>query len=71
MISYGFWQSSFGGRDNAIGSTLTLLDQPFTVIGVAPASFSGLEVGETFDVALPLCAAASGTAACANAIAGG
>ena len=31
---------------------------PVTVIGVAPASFTGLEVGETFDIALPLCATA-------------
>jgi predicted permease len=37
---------------------LTLLDQPFTVVGVTPASFTGLEVGQTFDIALPVCSAA-------------
>ncbi len=58
VISHGFWQSAFGGRENAIGSALTVLDQPVTVIGVAPASFTGLEVGETFDIALPLCSTA-------------
>jgi putative ABC transport system permease protein len=58
VISHGFWQSSFGGRDTAVGSALTVLDRPVTVIGVAPASFTGLEVGETFDIALPLCATA-------------
>ena len=58
VISHGFWQSSFGGRENAVGSALTVLDRPVTVIGVAPASFTGLEVGETFDIALPLCATA-------------
>ena len=58
VISHGFWQSSFGGRENAIGSALTVLDRPVTVIGVAPASFTGLEVGETFDIALPLCSTA-------------
>ena len=58
VISHAFWQSSFGGRDDAIGSALTVLDQPVTVIGVAPASFTGLEVGETFDIALPLCSTA-------------
>ena len=56
VISHGFWQSYFGGRDSAIGSRLTVLDQPFTVIGVTPAAFTGLEVGQPFDVALPLCA---------------
>ena len=58
VISHGFWQSSFGGRENAIGSAITVLDRPVTVIGVAPASFTGLEVGETFDIALPLCSTA-------------
>ena len=58
VISHGFWRSAFGGRENAIGSALTVLDQPVTVIGVAPASFTGLEVGETFDIALPLCSTA-------------
>jgi putative ABC transport system permease protein len=58
VISHGFWQSSFGSRDAAIGSALAVFDRPVTIIGVAPASFTGLEVGETFDIALPLCATA-------------
>jgi putative ABC transport system permease protein len=58
VVSHGFWQVHLGGRENAIGSTLTVLDHPFTVVGVTPASFTGLEVGQTFDVALPLCSAA-------------
>jgi putative ABC transport system permease protein len=58
VISHGFWQSSFGGRESAVGSALTVLDRPVTVIGVAPSSFTGLEVGETFDIALPLCSTA-------------
>jgi putative ABC transport system permease protein len=58
VVSHAFWQNFLGGRDAAIGSTLTILDRPFTVVGVAPARFTGLEVGQSFDVALPLCAAA-------------
>jgi predicted permease len=58
VVSHAFWQGYFGGRETAIGSTLTVLDQPFTVIGVAPARFTGLEVGQSFDIALPVCAAA-------------
>ncbi len=58
VISHAFWRTYMGGRESAIGSTLTLLDQPFTVVGVAPASFTGLEVGQAFDVALPVCSAA-------------
>jgi predicted permease len=58
VVSHAFWQTFLGGRDTAIGSTLTIRDRPFTVIGVTPARFTGLEVGQSFDVALPLCSAA-------------
>jgi putative ABC transport system permease protein len=58
VVSHGFWQTAVGGRDTAIGSTLTVFDRPFTIVGVTPARFTGLEVGQTFDVALPLCSAA-------------
>jgi predicted permease len=57
VISHAFWQSSLGGRDSVVGSTLTVQDHPFTIVGVTPATFTGLEVGQTFDIALPVCAA--------------
>ena len=56
VISYGFWQREFGGDASAIGRTLTLERHAYTVIGVTPPQFFGVEVGRTFDVALPLCA---------------
>jgi predicted permease len=55
VVSHDFWQTSLGGDDSVVGSTLTIVGQPFTVVGVTPAAFAGLEVGRTFDVALPLC----------------
>lgn len=55
VLSYAFWQRNFGGRTNVIGSRLSLDQQPFEIIGVTPPSFTGLEVGRGFDVALPLC----------------
>ena len=58
VVSHAFWQAHLGGRDSTIGSTLAVLDQTFTIVGVTPAGFTGLEVGQTFDVALPLCSAA-------------
>src|SRR6202451_4705162 len=54
-LSYPFWQREFGGRPDVVGSKLILNGHPFQVIGVAPASFYGLEVGHNFDAALPLC----------------
>ncbi len=56
VLSYAFWQSEFAGRTSAIGSKLIVEGQPFPVIGVAPAIFSGLEVGNKFDFAMPICA---------------
>jgi putative ABC transport system permease protein len=59
VVSHAFWQTYFGGQESAIGNTVTLLDQPFTVVGVTPARFTGLEVGQTFDIALPVCSVAA------------
>ena len=55
VISDGFWQREFGGRADAIATTVSLDGKPFQIIGVTPASFSGLEPGFNFDVAVPLC----------------
>jgi predicted permease len=57
VVSHAFWQTYLGGRESVIGSTLTVLNRPFTVVGVTPPGFTGLEVGQTFDVALPVCSA--------------
>jgi len=54
VIGYGLWQSEFGGLDSAIGSTVTVQDHSFEVIGVTPPGFVGLDVGRNFDVALPV-----------------
>ena len=58
VISYAFWQREFAGDALAIGRRLTLNDHVVQVIGVTPPSFFGIEVGQSFDVALPLCAEA-------------
>jgi putative ABC transport system permease protein len=39
IISYGLWQRQFGGDPGAIGATVRLAEQPYTVIGVLPADF--------------------------------
>src|SRR5690242_9827125 len=56
VISHAFWQREYGGDPNVVGRKVTLSDKPFEIIGVTPPSFFGLEVGRSFDVALPLCA---------------
>jgi putative ABC transport system permease protein len=39
VLSHQFWQQRFGGDPGAIGRTLELDSQPFTVAAVMPASF--------------------------------
>ena len=58
VVSYAFWQRELGGDAGAIGKKITLSGYPVEVIGVTPASFFGLEMGRSFDVALPICALA-------------
>jgi predicted permease len=58
VLGYDFWQRRFGGSPAAIGRRITVERVPFTIVGVAPPSFFGAEVGRTFDVAVPIAAAA-------------
>jgi predicted permease len=59
VISHGFWQREYAGDRNVIGRKVTLADQPFEIIGVTPPGFFGMEVGRSFDLALPICAEAA------------
>ncbi len=42
VLSHGLWQRRFGGAPEALGRTFTLNGIPFTVIGVAPEDFKGV-----------------------------
>src|SRR5258706_902537 len=59
VLSHSFWQRELGGDPKAVGRTITLDGRPFPILGVTPASFFGVEVGWSYDVALPICAEAT------------
>ena len=40
ILSYGAWASRFGARPDVVGRTVDLDNQPYTIIGVLPRSFS-------------------------------
>ena len=42
VISYRFWQGRFDGEQAAVGSTLWVDGEPFTVVGVVDRDFRGL-----------------------------
>jgi putative ABC transport system permease protein len=54
MISYQLWQRRFGGATNVVGTRVIIERAPMTIVGVTPPDFFGVEVGRTFDVALPI-----------------
>ena len=43
MLSYGYWQRSFGGATNVIGRTLTIDGASHEIIGVLPREFRFLQ----------------------------
>jgi putative ABC transport system permease protein len=56
VLGYDFWRRRFGASPAAIGRRIMVERVPFTIVGVAPPSFFGTEVGRSFDVAIPIAA---------------
>ena len=57
VISYSFWQSNFGGAPDVLGKKITLNAYPVEIVGITPRKFTGVVVGDWYDVAVPVCAA--------------
>jgi predicted permease len=53
VISFRCWQARFGADRDVIGQTFRIKGELVTVIGVAPRSFTGLEVGIPADAWIP------------------
>jgi len=54
VLSYGYWQSQFGGDPSAVGQTLMINGQPLEIVGIAPAGFTGTTLGVRPEVFVPL-----------------
>ena len=54
VISQGLWQRRFAGDPNIVGRQLLLNGNTFTVIGVLPAGFNGLQLGPIRDLYVPM-----------------
>ena len=52
LVSYPFWQRELGGAASAVGQDIALNDRPFTVVGVLPRGFKGLD--DDTDVWVPM-----------------
>ncbi|UCC74012.1 MAG: ABC transporter permease [Gemmatimonadota bacterium] len=53
VLSYGLWQAQFGGDPSVLGRMLDIGRGSYTVIGVAPRGFSGLDLKQ-IDLWAPL-----------------
>ncbi len=54
VLSYGYWQSRFGGNRSVVGKTIFIHKVPFTIVGVAPQRFTGLNPYACPDIWIPL-----------------
>jgi macrolide transport system ATP-binding/permease protein len=54
VVSYGFTQRRFGGPANAAGQSILIDNLPFTVVGVTPPGFFGVDPAAAPDVYLPM-----------------
>jgi predicted permease len=53
VISHEFWQRRWNGAAAIVGTPLAIEGASVTIIGVTPPRFSGIDIGQGFDVAVP------------------
>jgi predicted permease len=54
VLSHEHWQNRFGADPSVVGRTVSVNGQPLTIVGVAPAGFSGTTVGNRPQVFVPI-----------------
>ena len=57
VLGHGFWRSALGGRSDVLGQQLHIGSKIYTIVGVAPKGFYGLE-GEAPAAFIPITASA-------------
>lgn len=53
-ISHRYWQRRFGGDPDVLGKSIAVGDRIYTIAGVTPPEFLGLEPGRSVDVTVPI-----------------
>jgi predicted permease len=54
VVSNTLWRRRFNADPNVVGTSAVINGRPFTIIGVAPAGFVGVELGENAELWVPL-----------------
>ncbi|MBA4136951.1 MAG: hypothetical protein C0518_06510 [Opitutus sp.] len=54
VVTHAFWQTKLGGAEDVVGRSLRINNQDVTVVGVVPPSFTGVSLGDSTELWLPL-----------------
>ncbi len=54
VVSHQLWQRRFGGDSSLVGKTVFLNNNSFTVIGITPESFTGVDLGRSPEIFVPM-----------------
>jgi predicted permease len=54
VISFNYWVREFGHSPAAVGKIININKVPYTIVGIAPAGFHGVQTGKVPDFWLPL-----------------
>jgi predicted permease len=54
ILSYGYWQTRFGGDTSILGKEIILDAKPMTIIGVTPPDFYGTQVAYGPQIRVPM-----------------
>jgi predicted permease len=54
VISYKYWRERLAGDPAVVGTKIVVNNYPFTIIGVTPPEFFGLQPGQPVDISVPL-----------------
>lgn len=56
VVSYGWWQQHYGPEHEALGQALLLNGTTYTIVGVLPKGFTGVQPGRPADFYVPMSA---------------
>jgi putative ABC transport system permease protein len=54
VLSYNYWTRHFAGNPSVLNQTITVNNVPMTIVGVSRNGFSGVQVGQSPDVFVPM-----------------
>jgi predicted permease len=54
VLSHAYWTHRFGGDPSVLNQSLLVNNTELTVVGVAQADFTGIQVGQSADIFVPL-----------------